>query len=129
VISDDEIAAIERLHYEMYAHFIRRELSDYFHLNQAIHRAIVDAARNSALQSAYASYNGLIARVRYSANLHRDRWSEAMREHEAIVDALRRRAGEELGLLMFQHMRNKCAAACGRSQAGEASEPQPTVSD
>ena len=129
VISDDEIAAIERLHYQMYAHFIRRELSDYFHLNQAIHRAIVDAARNSALQSAYASYNGLIARVRYSANLHRDRWSEAMREHEAIVDALRRRAGEELGLLMFQHMRNKCAAACGHSQAAEASEPQPTVSD
>jgi len=119
VISDDEIAAIEQLHYRMYAHYVRHELSDYFHLNQVIHQAIVDAARNSALQSAYASYNGLIARVRYAANLHRDRWSEAMREHEEVLDALRRRAGEELGLLMFQHMRNKCAAACGRIQAAK----------
>src|SRR4051794_13679452 len=122
-ISDDEVAAIEHLHYNMYARYMRHELSDYFHLNQAIHQAIVDATRNAALQSAYASYNALIARVRYAANLHRDRWSEAMREHEAIVDALRRRAGEELGLLMFRHMRSKCAAACARFQAGPTSGP------
>ena len=122
-ISDDEVAAIEGLHYDMYARYMRHELSDYFHLNQAIHQAIVDATRNATLQSAYASYNALIVRVRYAANLHRDRWSEAMREHEAIVDALRRRAGEELGLLMFRHMRNKCAAACGRFQKARASEP------
>jgi DNA-binding GntR family transcriptional regulator len=112
-ITDEGIAAIEQLHYQMYAHYVRRELSEYFRLNQIIHTALVKAADNSLLLSHYDSLNALIRRVRFSANLaHRDRLSEAMREHEAIVDALRRRAGEELGLLMFAHLRNKCEAAC-----------------
>jgi DNA-binding GntR family transcriptional regulator len=34
-----------------------------------------------------------------------------MREHEAILDALRRRAGGELADILFQHLRNKRAAA------------------
>ena len=42
----------------------------------------------------------------------RDRLGDAMREHEGIVDALRRRAGDELSLLMFEHMRRKCDAVC-----------------
>jgi DNA-binding GntR family transcriptional regulator len=35
-----------------------------------------------------------------------------MREHEQIVDALRQRSADELGLLMFQHMQGKCEAVC-----------------
>ena len=34
-----------------------------------------------------------------------------MREHEAILDALRRRAGSELSDILFQHLRNKRSAA------------------
>ena len=51
--------------------------------------------------------------MRYSANLakERDRWGEAMREHEAILDALRRRAGSELSDILFIHLRNKRKAA------------------
>jgi DNA-binding GntR family transcriptional regulator len=120
-ISDEEIAAIERMHYDMYTHYMRRELGEYFQLNQKIHEAIVEASQNLILRSAYASYNALIGRIRYAANLHRNRWSEAMREHEAMVDALRRRAGEELGLLMFEHMRNKCEAACEHFRATRTS--------
>jgi DNA-binding GntR family transcriptional regulator len=112
-ITDDGIAAIEQLHYQMYTHYVRHELSEYFKLNQKIHELLVKAADNSVLLSHYDSLNARIRRVRFSANLvPRDRWSDAMREHEAIVDALRRRAGEELGLLMFAHMRNKREAAC-----------------
>ena len=60
-----------------------------------------------------ATANAMIRRLRYSANLlRRDRLSDAMREHEAMVDALRRRNGEELGKLMFDHMRGKCEAVC-----------------
>jgi DNA-binding GntR family transcriptional regulator len=85
----------------------------YFQVNQRIHESIVAAARNEALRTAYASIAGRIRRVRYSANFarKRQRWGEAMREHEAILDALRRRAGSELSDVLFQHLRNKRRAA------------------
>jgi DNA-binding GntR family transcriptional regulator len=34
-----------------------------------------------------------------------------MREHELILEALRRRAGSELSDILFQHLRNKGLAA------------------
>jgi len=112
-ITDEQIAAIEALHLAMYTHYLRRELHDYFQLNQRIHQAIVEAAGNPVLSANYANLNAVVRRLRYSANLvRRDRLSDAMREHEEIVDALRRRAGEELGALMFEHMRRKCEAVC-----------------
>ncbi|MGE5538681.1 MAG: GntR family transcriptional regulator [Gemmatimonas sp.] len=121
VITDDEIGEIERLHHEMYAHYLRRDMHGYFDANQAIHRRIVEAARNSALTAAYQSYTARIRRVRYAANLarKRDRWGEAMREHESILDALRRRDGSELSDILFHHLRNKQAAAIE-----ELAEPQ-----
>lgn len=112
-ITDPEFAEIERVHHEMYRHYLRRDMHGYFQCNQEIHRMIVAAAGNATLSASYASFAGRIRRVRYSANLdkERDRWGEAMREHEAILDALRRRAGNELSDIMFQHLRNKRKAA------------------
>jgi DNA-binding GntR family transcriptional regulator len=48
-----------------------------------------------------------------------------MREHEQIIDALKRRSANELGLLMFQHMQGKCEAVCEylRDQQKAESEP------
>jgi DNA-binding GntR family transcriptional regulator len=131
-ITDDEISEIERLHHEMYGFYMRRDMHGYFRANQLIHQKIINTARNKALSVAYASYAGRIRRVRYTANLarKRDRWGEAMREHEAILDALRRRAGGELSDILFMHLRNKQAAAVehlaepaasGRVTAGESS--------
>lgn len=112
-ISDQAAAEIERMHLEMYTHYLRRELADYFRLNQKIHQAIVDAANNPILSSHYAKLNAIVRQLRYSANLGSgDRLSDAMREHESMIDALRRRAGDELGLLMFDHMQRKCEAVC-----------------
>jgi DNA-binding GntR family transcriptional regulator len=120
-ISEAAIAEIERMHLEMYTHYLRRELADYFRLNQNIHQAIVDAAANPILSTNYASLNAIVRRLRYSANLvRRDRLGDAMREHEEIVDALRRRAGDELGLMMLQHMQRKCEAVCEYFAANQA---------
>ena len=112
-ITDQEIAEIERLHYEMYGYYLHRDMHNYFQVNQRIHERIVAASRNEALRGIYANLAGRIRRVRYSANFarKRQRWAEAMREHEAILDALRRRAGSELSDILFQHLRNKRAAA------------------
>jgi DNA-binding GntR family transcriptional regulator len=112
-ITDAEITVIEQLHYEMYGHYLHRDMHGYFQANQRIHESIVAAARNETLKTAYANFAGRIRRVRYSANFarKRQRWAEAMREHEAILDALRRRAGSELSDILFLHLRNKRTAA------------------
>lgn len=118
-VSDEDIAEIERVHHEMYRSYLRRDMHGYFQCNQDIHSMIVAAAGNATLSATYASLAGRLRRVRYSANLakDRDRWGEAMREHEAILDALRRRAGSELGDILFLHLRNKRKAA--QSQAAQ----------
>ena len=124
-ISDAAIAEIERLHYEMYGFYLHRDMHGYFSINQLIHQKIVEASGNATLRSTYANFAGRIRRVRYAANFarKRDRWGEAMREHEAILDALRRRAGSELSDILFQHLRNKRAAAVEHLM--DNAEPKP----
>jgi DNA-binding GntR family transcriptional regulator len=136
-ITDDEIAEIERLHYQMYGYYLHRDMHNYFLVNQRIHERIVAASRNETLRATYANFAGRIRRVRYSANFarKRQRWAEAMREHEAILDALRRSAGSELSDVLFHHLRNKKAAAVehlaesgnGASAAAGESQSVPIV--
>ena len=109
--SEDVIAEIQALHYQMRAHYLRRELPEYFRLNQAIHRRIVEAAGNSLLTAHYDSLSIRAARARYLANrLDEDRWARAMREHEAMLDCMTRRAGAELRDLLTHHIMNKLAS-------------------
>jgi DNA-binding GntR family transcriptional regulator len=112
-ITPEAINKIEQLHHDMYGFYMRRDMQGYFRINQLIHRSIVEAAGNATLLATYESFAGRIRRVRFSANFARERarWSEAMREHEAILDALRRRAGSELSDILFAHLRNKGVAA------------------
>jgi DNA-binding GntR family transcriptional regulator len=125
-ISDAGIAEIERIHYEMYTCYIRRELPGYFRLNQMIHERIVEAAANPLLLSTYSSLAGRIRPARYSANtLKRDRWGEAMREHEEILDALRRRDAVGLGEILYRHLRLKCVAAVERLRAEQSASDDP----
>jgi DNA-binding GntR family transcriptional regulator len=127
-ITNDEIAEIERLHYEMYGFYLRNDMHNYFLVNQRIHERIVAASRNETLRATYATFAGRIRRVRYSANFARQRarWAEAMREHETILDALRRRASSELADILFHHLRNKRTAAVeqmGDTQTAETATP------
>ena len=121
-IEEAEIVEIERLHYEMYGYYLRRDLHGYFRCNQAIHLAIVAAASNATLDETYRTLSARLRRTRYAANLdqHRDRWGQAMREHEEMLDALRKRDGRELSDILFKHLRNKQIAALDVKQGDDA---------
>jgi len=108
-ITEPELAEIRALHYQMLAHYMRRQLPDYFRLNQAIHEAIMEAARNPALKATHQSLAGRIRRARYLANMSEERWAAAVAEHEAILEALLARDATRLGELLAQHLRNKSA--------------------
>ncbi len=109
-ITDEEIAEIKALHYQMALHHTRGDRADYFRLNEAIHERILDAAGNRTLAAVFRGLTGRIRRARYMANISRTRWDEAMAEHERILDALAARDGQRLAVLLKQHLVNKCEA-------------------
>jgi DNA-binding GntR family transcriptional regulator len=106
-ISEPALADIRALHYRMIAHYLRRQLPEYFRLNQAIHEAIVDAAENPVLKATYLGLSGRIRRARYLANMSDERWAAAVAEHEKILTALSERDGEKLARILDTHLKNK----------------------
>ena len=108
-VTEIEVAEITALHYQMLVHVKRGELRDYFRVNQAIHEAILEAARNPVLKTTYQSLAGRIRRARYMANMSDVRWAEAVAEHEAILGALTARDGMRLAGLLTEHLANKSA--------------------
>lgn len=108
-ITDAELDEIEALHVEMYGHYLRGDRQAYFRSNQMIHERILQAAANQALSASSHAILGRIRRIRFAASLddQGERWSAAVREHELILDSLRRRDGDELSSILFNHLRNK----------------------
>jgi DNA-binding GntR family transcriptional regulator len=116
-ISEAELAEIGALHHEMLAQYMRRALPEYFRLNQAIHAAIVAAARNPILAATYHGLATRMRRARYFANLSDERWQHAVAEHAAILEALRARDAERLAQLLAEHLRNKSAVLRAEQKA------------
>ncbi|QHI98660.1 FCD domain-containing protein [Xylophilus rhododendri] len=105
-IGDAQVAHIEELHRHMEQAYLAGELMEYFRCNQAIHQAIVDAAGNPVLSRIYAAESARIRRYRYAGNRKTERWRRAVQEHEAILDAVRQRAGPLLREILRQHHRS-----------------------
>ena len=106
-ITDREIKTIRKLHDAMTGHWQRGELQPYFALNQEIHEAILEATRNDTLKSIYRGLSGRILSARYIANMSAERWAKAVKEHEAILEALDKRDGARLSKILKTHLANK----------------------
>lgn len=106
-ITEAELAEIRALHYQMVVHFQKGELPEYFHLNQAIHEAMLAAARNPTLSNIFRSLSGRVSPARFRANMSRARWTRAVEEHEKILKALEARNGPLLASLLKEHLSNK----------------------
>jgi len=108
--SDESLAEIRALHFEMLAMHARRDLDGYFRYNQAIHLRIVEASGNAVLAQTYRQLNANARRVRYMANLSPERWDAAVQEHEAILAALAARDAARLKRLLRDHLAAKLAS-------------------
>lgn len=108
--SDDDIARVAMLTKGLRLSYEAGDRPRYFDINQAIHKIILSAARNKTLAQQHAALAGRIYRARYAANLENRRWRAAIREHEAISEALAERDGRKLGRLMKEHFENKLAS-------------------
>jgi len=105
--SDDEIASIERMHGEMLRHYKAKDRASYFACNEAIHDAILDAARNPTLAETLRGLAGRVRRARYRANMSETRWARAVAEHEVILAKLKDRDAAGLAEILRTHLENK----------------------
>jgi DNA-binding GntR family transcriptional regulator len=96
---------LQRMHERMAGHHRAGERHDYFKLNQEIHLAIVGASKNAILQSTHATLIAKGRRGRYTALASQARWTEAMAEHELLMQAFADRDGRKAGEIMLQHDR------------------------
>ncbi|HCR98548.1 MULTISPECIES: GntR family transcriptional regulator [Halomonadaceae] len=102
--SDEDIAELQALHYEMKASFLRRDRQNYFRLNQDIHNRIVALSGNTTLIDIHANLSRQLYRVRYLSNQKNDKWAKAMEEHEAIMAALEARDAARVGDELRNHL-------------------------
>ena len=106
-ITPEEIAAIQRDHEQMTACFREEDMRGYYIHNRRIHEQIMAASRNSELSAIYASVNARVRRARFVVSMPRERWTEAMAEHEGILNALIRRDGPTLARILKTHLKHK----------------------
>jgi DNA-binding GntR family transcriptional regulator len=120
-ITDAEVQRIARLHDAMVAHHAKGDLAAYFELNQQIHGAVVRASDNPVLIDTWSRLNHQVRRAKYLPNvLGRARWPEAVREHEAMLSALKARDGERLASLIRPHFANGLAVLRGAAKQTSA---------
>lgn len=117
--SDEDIATLGALHYQMVWHHLRGDLDAYFALNQKIHRRIVEVSENPVLLWVWDILAPRVKRARYTTNQDPERWAEAVREHEAIFKAIAARDEKQLEELIRAHLNRGFATIRGRADASE----------
>ncbi len=122
-IGEAEVAEIEAMHFEMLAAYTRRDLSTYYRLNAAIHRAINVAAGNPVLTSTYNQVNARLQALRFRSNQDGEKWQRAVAEHEAMVAALKARDGAALARVLTQHLHHKRDVVIEQMRAAQNDSP------
>jgi DNA-binding GntR family transcriptional regulator len=122
-ITNEEIEEIRALHYDMMAAYTRRDLSAYYRLNAAIHRAINLSAHNPVLTDTYDQVNARLQALRFRSNQDGEKWKRAVQEHEQMIAALDARDPAALRQLLVDHLGHKRDVVIEQLQAPLNPEP------
>jgi DNA-binding GntR family transcriptional regulator len=122
-ITDAELAEIQALHFEMMAAYTRNDLSGYYRLNAQIHNAINAAAKNPVLTTTYNQVNARLQALRFRSNQDGEKWKNAVREHEAMVQALAARDGAAMRAVLVAHLNHKRDVVVEQLRAATAATP------
>lgn len=102
----EELAALEDLHCRMRQCYDRGDRTAYFDINSAIHDQIVHLAANPVLTDTHLRLMLRARRGRYLAIVSRERWQEAMEEHEALMQAFRDNSPASAFAIWQTHLTN-----------------------
>jgi DNA-binding GntR family transcriptional regulator len=118
-ITEEELAEVRALHYEMMACHARRDLSGYYRLNARIHTAINEAAGNPVLAQTYRSINARVQSLRFRTNQDDAKWKHAVEEHEQMIAALAARDAGAMRKVLVSHLMRKRDTVLELMRAGE----------
>jgi DNA-binding GntR family transcriptional regulator len=115
-----QLGELRAKHHEMLAAFERRDLSNYYRLNAAIHAGINDAAANPVLAATYARINARVQSLRFRTNQDEAKWRLAVDEHSRMIQALSERDGAALARILADHLRHKRDTVLMLMRSGQA---------
>ena len=121
-ITEQEFAEIQAMHFEMMAAYTRRDLSAYYALNSRIHSAINAAAKNPVLSQVYGQVNARLQALRFRSNQDGEKWKNAMKDHEKMIEALAAHDGAAMREVLLTHLRNKRAVVLEQLHAARQQE-------
>jgi len=125
-ITEEELAEVRALHYEMLACFTRSDLSGYYRINARIHTAINSAAKNPVLTTTYQSINARVQSLRFRTNQNAAKWKCAVEEHEQMVTALSQHDAAAMSAVLIEHLNRKRDTVLELLRAGEIYPQEPT---
>jgi DNA-binding GntR family transcriptional regulator len=99
-----ELGEIKTLHHAMLGCRDENDLPGYYARNHVIHDKINEAARNTALTRTYLTVNRRLQSLRFRSNFHTAKWDSAIRDHEAMIEALESRDGKRMADIMRKHI-------------------------
>jgi DNA-binding GntR family transcriptional regulator len=102
-IDDRQLRDIRDMHDRMVEHFRQDERRPYIELNRAIHEAIIVAAGNEVLTEIYHMLKTRLSSVLSIAHNPPPRWSEAVEDHQRMLEALETRDGATMALMARRH--------------------------
>ena len=102
--SDEDVAALRRVHDEMMRYYRGGNRLEYYWRNQAIHAGLAELSGNALLALLHQGISARLRRIRFIGNEERDKWAGAVAEHEAMIDALVARDGARLAGVIERHL-------------------------
>jgi DNA-binding GntR family transcriptional regulator len=103
--TDEDIARLDAMHYQLVALHREASRAAYFRLNQEIHIKITKLAGNPTLLNIWTTLNASIFRARAIANYDARRWTESVEEHEAFMALFRARDAQGFATSLSTHTR------------------------
>jgi DNA-binding GntR family transcriptional regulator len=102
--TDEEIRHVVDLTDRLVTFHKKGNLIEYYKTNHEIHSAILKASRNKCLIEMWNSLTARVMRFRFGSNASKERWDEAVQEHQMMVPAIQGRIGPVLREMLKFHL-------------------------
>jgi DNA-binding GntR family transcriptional regulator len=124
-MTDENLAKLTAMHEALVSLHAQGKRTEYFELNQRIHRAIVALSGNSILAETHARLIARARRSRYQAILDDSRWAQSVREHGELMAAFALRDAGAAADIWRKHVSRTGEVVAARENGLEAAQAAP----